>query len=75
MLAALFGGAGAKRIETMPGALITTKRIPRFAGCSCPASSTPDEVRITRGSVHPFARESYSYVQEPGTSVRGPPSG
>ncbi|KTR09088.1 flavin monoamine oxidase family protein [Curtobacterium luteum] len=62
VLAALVGGAGARRIESLPDALVVDEGLEalrRMFGSSVPE---PDAVRITRWAADPFARGSYSYL-------------
>ena len=63
VLAALVGGAGARRLETLTG-----RRGRRRGGGGAPARCSahrcrrPEAVRITRWAEDPFARGSYSYL-------------
>ncbi|WP_144711759.1 NAD(P)/FAD-dependent oxidoreductase [Curtobacterium pusillum] len=62
VLAALVGGAGARRIESLPDALVIDEGLAalrRMFGDDVPV---PDGYRITRWAADPFARGSYSYL-------------
>jgi monoamine oxidase len=62
VLAALVGGAGARRIESLPDALVVDEGLSalrRMFGDDVPA---PEGYRITRWAADPFARGSYSYL-------------
>lgn len=62
VLAALVGGAGARRIETLPDALVVDEAVTALRRMFGSAVPEPDAVRITRWAADPFARGSYSYL-------------
>jgi monoamine oxidase len=80
VLAALVGGSGARRLETLPDAMIVEEGVAalrRMFGTE--AVPEPEASRITRWAEDPFARGSYSYLHV-GASVDdhdllGTPSG
>ncbi|UWD79274.1 flavin monoamine oxidase family protein [Curtobacterium flaccumfaciens] len=62
VLAALVGGAGARRLETLPDAMVVDEGVValrRMFGASVPR---PEAFRITRWAEDPFSRGSYSYL-------------
>ncbi|TDN44311.1 monoamine oxidase [Curtobacterium flaccumfaciens] len=62
VLAALVGGSGARRLETLPDAMVIEEGLAalrRMYGDSVPE---PEAYRITRWAADPFARGSYSYL-------------
>lgn len=62
VLAALVGGSGARRLETLPDAMIVdeaTAALRRMYGADVPE---PVAYRITGWAADPFARGSYSYL-------------
>lgn len=62
VLAALVGGAGARRIESLPDALVVDEAVEALRRMFGAAVPEPDAVRITRWAADPFARGSYSYL-------------
>ena len=62
VLAALVGGAGARRIESLPDALVVDEGVTALRRMFGPTVPDPDAVRITRWAADPFARGSYSYL-------------
>lgn len=62
VLAALVGGAGARRIESLPDALVVDEAVTALRRMFGPSIPQPDAVRITRWAADPFARGSYSYL-------------
>ena len=62
VLAALVGGAGARRIESLPDALVVDEAVTALRRMFGPSVPQPDAVRITRWAADPFARGSYSYL-------------
>lgn len=62
VLAALVGGAGARRIESLPDALVVDEAVTALRRMFGPSVPQPDAVRITRWASDPFARGSYSYL-------------
>lgn len=62
VLAALVGGAGARRLETLPDAMVVDEGVAalrKMFGASVPE---PEAFRITRWAQDPFSRGSYSYL-------------
>ncbi|MCS5512242.1 FAD-dependent oxidoreductase [Curtobacterium flaccumfaciens pv. betae] len=62
VLAALVGGAGARRLETLPDAMVVDEGVValrKMFGASVPR---PEAFRITRWAEDPFSRGSYSYL-------------
>jgi monoamine oxidase len=62
VLAALVGGAGARRIESLPDALVVDEGLTALRRMFGDAVPAPDGYRITRWAADPFARGSYSYL-------------
>ncbi len=62
VLAALVGGAGARRIESLPDPLVVDEAVTALRRMFGPSVPQPDAVRITRWAADPFARGSYSYL-------------
>lgn len=62
VLAALLGGAGARRIETLDDAAVVAEGLGALRRMFGDAVPEPDAVRITRWAADPFARGSYSYL-------------
>ncbi|MFK4481752.1 flavin monoamine oxidase family protein [Curtobacterium sp. AB7] len=62
VLAALVGGTGARRIETLPDAMIVEEGIGGLRRMFGPSVPEPEAFRITRWADDPFARGSYSYL-------------
>ncbi|ROP72672.1 NAD(P)/FAD-dependent oxidoreductase [Curtobacterium sp. PhB115] len=62
VLAALVGGAGARRLETLPDAMIVEEAVEALRRMFGPSVPAPEAVRITRWADDPFSRGSYSYL-------------
>jgi len=62
VLAALVGGAGARRIESLPDAVVVDEAVEALRRMFGPSVPSADGVRITRWAADPFARGSYSYL-------------
>jgi monoamine oxidase len=62
VLAALVGGAGARRLETLPDAEIVAEALAALRHAFGPVVPEPEAVRITRWAADPFAKGSYSYL-------------
>jgi len=62
VLAALVGGAGARRLETLPDAMVVDEGLAALRRMFGPTVPAPEGYRITRWAADPFARGSYSYL-------------
>ncbi|MGU3410561.1 flavin monoamine oxidase family protein [Microbacterium sp. M1A1_1b] len=62
VLAALVGGAGARRLEQLTDDAIVAEGLAALRRMFGDAVPSPDAVRITRWAADPFARGSYSYL-------------
>ncbi|SBN61721.1 Monoamine oxidase [Curtobacterium sp. 9128] len=62
VLAALVGGSGARRLETLSDAEIVAEGLAALRLLFGPAVPEPEAVRITRWAADPFAKGSYSYL-------------
>lgn len=62
VLAALVGGTGARRLETLPDAMIVDEGIGGLRRMFGPSVPESEAFRITRWADDPFARGSYSYL-------------
>ncbi len=63
VLAALLGGAGARRIESLPDAIIVDEGLTALRRMFGPSVPEPESVRITRWAADPFALGSYSFLR------------
>ncbi|QYI96169.1 FAD-dependent oxidoreductase [Curtobacterium flaccumfaciens pv. flaccumfaciens] len=62
VLAALVGGAGARRLETLPDAMVVDEGVAALRRMFGPSVPQPEAFRITRWAEDPFSRGSYSYL-------------
>jgi len=62
VLAALVGGAGARRLETLPDAMVVDEGVAALRRMFGPSVPRPEAFRITRWAADPFSRGSYSYL-------------
>lgn len=62
VLAALVGGDGARRLETLTDEEVVAEGMAALRRMYGPDVPTPDAVRVTRWAADPFARGSYSYL-------------
>lgn len=62
VLAALVGGAGARRLETLPDAMVVDEGVAALRKMFGPSVPRPEAFRITRWAADPFSRGSYSYL-------------
>ncbi|MBF4606600.1 flavin monoamine oxidase family protein [Curtobacterium sp. VKM Ac-1393] len=62
VLAALVGGTGARRLETLPDAMIVEEGVGGLRRMFGAAVPEPEAFRITRWADDPFSRGSYSYL-------------
>ncbi|MBO9045989.1 FAD-dependent oxidoreductase [Curtobacterium flaccumfaciens pv. flaccumfaciens] len=62
VLAALVGGAGARRLETLPDAMVVDEGVAALRRMFGPSVPRPEAFRITRWAEDPFSRGSYSYL-------------
>ncbi|MEV7761326.1 flavin monoamine oxidase family protein [Curtobacterium flaccumfaciens] len=62
VLAALVGGAGARRLETLPDAMVVDEGVAALRKMFGPSVPQPEAFRITRWAEDPFSRGSYSYL-------------
>jgi len=62
VLAALVGGAGARRLETLSDEAIVAEAVAALRHAFGPVVPAPEAVRITRWAADPFAKGSYSYL-------------
>lgn len=62
VLAALVGGSGARRIETLSDDDVVAEALAALRYAFGPVVPEPDAVRITRWAADPFAKGSYSYL-------------
>ena len=62
VIAALVGGAGARRLETLSDDAIVAEGLDALRRMFGDAVPAPDAVRITRWAADPFSRGSYSYL-------------
>ncbi|MDT0232598.1 NAD(P)/FAD-dependent oxidoreductase [Curtobacterium sp. BRB10] len=62
VLAALVGGAGARRLETLPDAMVVDEGVAALRKMFGPSVPRPEAFRITRWAEDPFSRGSYSYL-------------
>ncbi|OIH95593.1 NAD(P)/FAD-dependent oxidoreductase [Curtobacterium sp. MCBA15_001] len=62
VIAALVGGAGARRLESLSDDAIVAEGLDALRRMFGDAVPAPDAVRITRWAADPFARGSYSYL-------------
>lgn len=63
VLAALLGGAGARRIESLPDAIIVDEGLTALRRMFGPSVPEPEAVRVTRWAADPFALGSYSFLR------------
>jgi monoamine oxidase len=79
VLTALVGGAGARRLETLPDAMVVEEGVSGLRRMFGPAVPEPEAHRITRWADDPFSRGSYSYLHVGASSddhdLLGTPSG
>ena len=62
VLAALVGGTGARRLETLPDEMIVDEALTALRRMYGSAVPDPESYRITRWASDPFSRGSYSYL-------------
>ncbi len=62
VLAALVGGSGARRLETLADEAIVAEAVAALRHAFGPVVPAPEAVRITRWAADPFAKGSYSYL-------------
>jgi len=62
VLAALVGGAGARRLETLSDEAIVDEATAALRFAFGPVVPAPEAVRVTRWAADPFAKGSYSYL-------------
>lgn len=62
VIAALVGGSGARRLETLPDAAIVEEGLAALRRMHGPSVPEPEAHRITRWAADPYARGSYSYL-------------